>query len=129
MKLMDDFFKVLESSGSVTGFITTVALDPGHIVYKGHFPGHPVTPGVIQMQIVHELLEHHFGRKLSLITMPSCKFLKVLDPRETPQLVVHVEFTRTDDLLNIKARGENGSTVFFKLNGTYLCKNPKELNV
>ena len=119
MKLINDFFEVLETSVSEVGFITTIELNPGHIVYSGHFPGHPVTPGVIQMQIVHELLEKHFCKNLKLITMPQCKFLKILNPNETSRIVIHIELNRTDELLNIKARGENGTDIFFKLNSVY----------
>jgi 3-hydroxyacyl-[acyl-carrier-protein] dehydratase len=119
LKLLNDLFVVLETSVSEVGFITTIELNPGHIVYSGHFPGHPVTPGVIQMQIIHELLENHFRRNLKLITMPQCKFLKILNPDETTQIVVHVEFTRTDELLHIKAWGENGTDIFFKLHSVY----------
>jgi 3-hydroxyacyl-[acyl-carrier-protein] dehydratase len=112
-------FVVLETSVSELGFITTIELQPGHIIYSGHFPGHPVTPGVIQMQIVHELLEKHFCKNLKLITMSRCKFLKILNPKETSQIAVHIEFNRTNELLNIKAWGENGTDIFFKLNSVY----------
>ncbi len=119
MKLINDFFEVLETSVSEVGFITTIKLNPGHIVYSGHFPGHPVTPGVIQLQIVHELIEKYFHRDLKLITMHQCKFLKILNPNETSQIVVHIELNSKDELLNIKARGENGTGIFFKLNSVY----------
>jgi 3-hydroxyacyl-[acyl-carrier-protein] dehydratase len=119
LKLIDDLFVVLETSVSEVRFITTIELNSSHIVYCGHFPGHPVTPGVIQMQIVHELLEKHFCKNLKLITMSQCKFLKILNPKETPQIIVHIEHNRIDELLNIKARGENGTDIFFKLNSVY----------
>ena len=119
MKLLNELFEVLESSTSEAGFIKTIKLYHGHIVYAGHFPGHPVTPGVIQLQIVHELLEKHFFRNLKLITMPQCKFLKILNPNETCQIVVRVEFDRQEELLHIKAWGENGEDIFFKLNSVY----------
>jgi 3-hydroxyacyl-[acyl-carrier-protein] dehydratase len=118
MKLMGDFFKVVDTSIGVNGFSSVIELNPRH-VYTGHFPGHPVTPGVIQMQIIHELLEDHFGRKLSLLKMPQCKFLKVLDPRETNRLKIFIEFTTIDDLIHVKARGENEMAIFFKLNALY----------
>lgn len=119
MQLINDFFNILESSESSTGFITTIELNPSHIVYIGHFPGHPVTPGVIQLQIVQELLENHSSKKLKLISMPQCKFLKILNPKETPQILVHIEINSNDELLNAKAWGENGADVFFKLNAVY----------
>ena len=119
MKLINDLFEILESSESEGGFITTIKLNPGHNVYSGHFPGHPVTPGVIQLQIVHELSEKHFQRNLKLLTMPQCKFLKILNPEETSHLTIHIEFTITDELLQIKAKGEHNTDIFFKLDGMY----------
>ncbi|MFT5765415.1 MAG: 3-hydroxyacyl-[acyl-carrier-protein] dehydratase [Saprospiraceae bacterium] len=119
MKLIDDFFKIIETSVIETGFYTSIKLNPSHIVYTGHFPGYPVTPGVIQLQIVHELLEKHFGRKLKLITMPQSKFLKILNPEKTPQLVVYIEFEKKEAVLNIKAWGKNGADIYFKLNSCY----------
>ena len=119
MKLINNFFRVLETSIGESGFSSIIKLNPDHIVYTGHFPGHPVTPGVIQLQIVHELLENHFDKNLRLIKMPNCKFLKILNPKEILQLVVHIEFNRIDDELTIKARGENEAAIFFKLNATY----------
>ena len=119
MKLLNDLFEVIETTVYEMGFATSIKLNPGHIVYSGHFPGHPVTPGVIQMQIVHELLEKYFGKSLKLITMARCKFLKILDPTETSHIVVHIGFKRNDELLHVKARGENGTAIFFKLDPVY----------
>ncbi|MEO5945209.1 MAG: 3-hydroxyacyl-ACP dehydratase [Chitinophagaceae bacterium] len=119
MKLINDLFEVIESSDSEASFVTTIKLNAGHLIYSGHFPGHPVTPGVIQLQIVHELLEKHFCKNLKLLTLFQCKFLKILNPNETSRLVVYIEFNCVGDLLNIKARGENGTTIFFKMDSTY----------
>lgn len=119
MILLNDLFVVLETSVSEAGFIATIELNAGHIAYSGHFPGHPVTPAVIQMQIVHELLEKHFCKNLKLVTVSQCKFLKILNPEETSPVVVHIEFNRIDELLNIKARGVNEKDIFFKLNSVY----------
>ena len=119
MKLIDGLFEVIESSVVEAGFITTIKLNAGHIVYSGHFPGHPVTPGVIQMQIVHELAENHFQEELKLLSISQCKFLKILNPVEAPVIAIQIEFTRTDELLHIKASGEDGTCIFFKLTADY----------
>jgi 3-hydroxyacyl-[acyl-carrier-protein] dehydratase len=114
---------VLNSSIISAGFIATIQLDADHIVYTGHFPGHPVTPGVVQMQIVHELLEHYLHEDLKLVTMPECKFLKILNPKETAQIVVHLEFERTGELVNVKASAKNEDVFFFRLNAIYRSLN------
>ena len=119
MKLLNDFFEVLETSVSQTGFVTTIELNPNHIVYSGHFPGYPVTPGVIQVQIVHELLEKQFGRKLKLKGMPQCKFLKILNPEETAQIAIHIEFDKKEELIKVRAWGKNGNDIYFKLTSSY----------
>ena len=81
MILLNDFFKIIDTSANENSFISKIEINPQHIVFIGHFPGYPVTPGVIQIQIVHELLEKHFGIKMELKTMPQCKFLKILNPQ------------------------------------------------
>ena len=114
MKLMNDFFKILNSKDNDNGFIATIKLNSNHIVYTGHFPGHPVTPGVIQMQIVHELLEQHLNRKLKLKNMPQCKFLKILNPNETTQIDIHIEYEHQEGIMKIKAIGKDESGIYFK---------------
>ena len=122
LTLLNNLFVVLKNQDSETSFVTAIELNASHTAYAGHFPGHPVTPGVIQMQILHELLEKHFERSLQLITMARCKFLKILNPLETPQIVLHIEFHQIDGLLNIKARGENDKDIFFKIESSFRFK-------
>lgn len=119
MKLLNELFIVLETSDAESSFANSVQLNPAHIVYAGHFPGRPVTPGVIQLQIVHELLEQRFNKNLKLNSINQCKFLKILDPNETPRMVVQIEYKITDELLHVKARGGNETNIFFKLESVY----------
>lgn len=119
MKLMNDFFEVLNSSENNNELISTIKLNPNHIVYTGHFPGHPVTPGVIQMQIVHELLEQHLNRKLKLKKMPQCKFLKILNPTETTQIDIQINYEHQEELIKIKAIGKNESDLYFNFRAMF----------
>ena len=46
--LLDNFYTILSSESSDSTIWTIqVKLNPGHPVYQGHFPGHPVVPGVV----------------------------------------------------------------------------------
>ena len=36
-------------------------LDPGHAFYQGHFPGHPITPGVILIEVMAQIGLVAFG--------------------------------------------------------------------
>jgi 3-hydroxyacyl-[acyl-carrier-protein] dehydratase len=85
----------------------------------GHFPGRPITPGVTQLQIVHELMENHFGKTIRLIAVDDCKFLKIVNPDEGKQLKISVQFAVTDSVLHVKAVGTDDAHTFLKLKGRY----------
>ncbi len=63
---------------------TTIAAD--HPALPGHFPGHPIVPGVVLLALVEELLDDH---GLEVRACPQVKFLVPVAPG-TP-LALHVE--------------------------------------
>ncbi len=119
MNLVNDFFKINKIIESVNSFIADIELNPKHFVYDGHFPGHPVTPGAIQIQIVHELLETFFGQKLMLREIIDCKFLNILNPIESSKLLIQIDFEKRNNILSIKANGKNNLKLHFKLHSVY----------
>ena len=119
MKLMNDFFQIVNLDQNPDGYCAEILLNVSHAIYKGHFPGFPVTPGVVHMKIVHELLEYALGKRLQLIDVPACKFLMILDPNEVTKMVVHLKLTQTDHLLAVKASGESAAGTYFKLSSIY----------
>jgi 3-hydroxyacyl-[acyl-carrier-protein] dehydratase len=123
MKLLNNLFQVTESVANESSFIASIRLFPGHIVYAGHFPGHPVTPGVIQLQIVHELLERHFGKRMRLITVDNCKFLKIVNPDEQRQIQISIDYVVHHSVVHVKSAGKQDADLFFKLKATYKLAN------
>jgi 3-hydroxyacyl-[acyl-carrier-protein] dehydratase len=119
MKHTDGFYEVLDTAIDTARFSTTIQFNPRHRIYASHFPGYPVTPGVMFVQIIHELLERYFGRTLRLTTVSQCKFLKILNPNDTAYLLVHIEFSESEGMLNIKAKGEYASDIYFRLQSVY----------
>ena len=119
MLLRNTLYRTGDFDGDVAGFAATISLDASHIVYKGHFPGFPVTPGVIQMQIVHELLEDYLGKKLKLVSMPQCKFLQVINPEETTQLIIEVKLQSQNAVIQVKASGRWKERIYFRMHSRY----------
>lgn len=72
-------------------------MNPLHHIFDGHFPGNPVTPGVVQMEIIKELLSTSLEKPMSLDTMGTCKFLAILNPTETPDVVVTLSVSIDDE--------------------------------
>ena len=74
--LLNKFFHItaMMPAPDTPGF--SIRLDPEHEIYKAHFPGHPVTPGVCQIQIVTELLALHLGEEVRLTDVKNVKYAK-----------------------------------------------------
>lgn len=95
-----------------------ISLNPNHKIYEGHFPGQAVTPGVVQIQIVKEILQKQLKRKLWLKSMKTCKFLQVIDPLKTPNITIDIKYS-DGEMLDIVASGGFGEVVFFKMQSSY----------
>lgn len=82
MRLNGDFFKVESSLEGLpegqSGF--NIILNPDHLIYKAHFPGQPVTPGVCILQMIQELLSQEVGIELFIKKIKNVKFTNVISP-------------------------------------------------
>ena len=72
----------------------TIALIADHEIYRAHFPGNPITPGVCIVQIITELLQLRLDCALRLNTVISLKFVNTISPIDDP--TVTVNFTSVD---------------------------------
>lgn len=59
--------------------------------YKGHFPGCPITPGVVLLFTVKELTKLKFGRDISTGQFKRIKFSKIIKPEETVTLNLEIK--------------------------------------
>ena len=119
MQLLDSLFEIVDSREDVNALSTRIRFFPGHVIFKAHFPGHPVTPGVVFLQMVHELLEHHLGKSIRLVELSTCKFLRVVSPENEEMLQISVSLSANNDLLLVKALGKNEAGIVFKLDADY----------
>lgn len=100
MKLIGDFYWVERplpvADGMVYGF--DVRLNPDHFIFKAHFPGHPITPGVCLMQMVAELASVAEGCNLYARNIKNAKYTGVVSPDEVLTLrFVFTSRTETED--------------------------------
>lgn len=51
--LLNDFFKITDIKNA-DKYTISIEMNPKHDIYKGHFPGNPITPGVCLTQMVKE---------------------------------------------------------------------------
>lgn len=114
-------FYTLESSEKAENesFIAQIKLNPEHDIFNGHFPGNPVTPGVCMMQIVKELTEEFTGKKLFLKSASNVKFMAIINPFETPELILNLDITENEDGIKVKNTTSFGETIALKLSANY----------
>ena len=74
-----------EMSGTEARYV--IKLNAGHFIYQAHFPGEPITPGVCIVQIAKELLEETVGRKLQVVKVKNVKFLSVVTPTQSTDVM------------------------------------------
>jgi 3-hydroxymyristoyl/3-hydroxydecanoyl-(acyl carrier protein) dehydratase len=60
-----------------------VTISEGHPSLAGHFPGHPVIPGVVMLGEVMNVIRQATGQNIEFVGMPAAKFLSPLNPGET----------------------------------------------
>lgn len=66
---------------------TLIRLLPSSPIYAAHFPGYPITPGVILVQLATELLEEREGRQLELAEAVNVKFASPVFPGEGDEVI------------------------------------------
>ena len=97
----------------------TIKLNPGHEVFKGHFPGNPVMPGVCMIQMIKELSEEATGKTLFLSVASNIKFMAIINPEknDTIHLVLHI--SEVDGQIKVKNTVSFEETLALKLNATF----------
>lgn len=120
MKLLDSLFKIVHENELNSVYSFHISLDPNHITYEGHFPGSPITPGVVQIQIIEELLSYALKEEgFSLDSTIQCKFLKVIEPKKGMNLLVELSINTNDSVINVNSTFEEDGIVCFKFVGSF----------
>ncbi|HSP40451.1 MAG TPA: hypothetical protein VLN46_03385 [Gillisia sp.] len=121
--VLKDFYSVIESGESGGVHSTTLRINPAHEIYQGHFPGRPVTPGVILMQLFKEEAERLSAKDLRLEKASNVKFTAVVDPNEDALLVLRSSINEDNGVVTLRGTAENNNTVAIKFQAVYQIKN------
>lgn len=84
-------------------------------LFKGHFPGNPILPGIFQIEMVKYSLEKSFDICLSIKSVKKTKFSSLIHPEKTVCLDITVN-KEVDNLLNVKAILRVDDTIAGKIN-------------
>ena len=119
--LLKDFYKVISLEKTAeNNYLVLILINEEHEVFKGHFPGNPIMPGVCMMQIIKELTEQICGSSLFMQSLSNVKFMALINPFINPELRLVLELSSTDtDLIKVKNVTYFGDTLALKLSSIY----------
>ena len=98
MTLNNDFYCITETVSSEALPIYRIRLNPEHYIFKAHFPGNPIVPGVCQVKIISELIENYLGRRVALSGIKNIKYLSVIVPSDDEILDVVFQKVTVDEI-------------------------------
>ncbi len=118
---LKDFYKVLsEEKTGDSKYTITILINEKHEVFKGHFPGNPIMPGVCMIQIIKELTESITQSSLIIQTFSNVKFMALINPEVHPELRIELDIITTeDDLVKVKNTTYFNDTVALKLSNVF----------
>ncbi|MDQ6470011.1 3-hydroxyacyl-ACP dehydratase [Flavobacterium sp. LHD-80] len=119
--VLKDFYKILsEEKISDSKYNITILVNEKHEVFKGHFPGNPIMPGVCMIQIIKELTEKITQQTLIIQTLANVKFMALINPEVNPELRLELDITITEEnLVKVKNTTYFNDTVALKLSNVY----------
>ena len=119
MTLLNDFFHITATNAEDSVATYSIALNSEHPIFKAHFPGNPITPGVCQLAIVEELMSQREGQPLRLANIANIKYMEILTPTTDPQLDVELSRIRqVEGGIALQAVLRNERTAFTKMSIT-----------
>jgi len=114
---MNDFYTLVKQESDEGSVNSTIRFNKEHAIFKGHFPGLPVVPGVCMVQLTRELVEQVTTQSLQLASATSIKFLSVINPEINPEVNIQITYLLQQHEYVVQATISFESTIFFKFKG------------
>ena len=90
MLLENKYYKIGDRCGEGLNAVFRIVLLPDCDVYRGHFPGNPVCPGVCNIQTIKECVMQLTEEKLLIGTIKQCRMTAGASPVVCPEVNVTI---------------------------------------
>ncbi len=118
---MNTLYKISRLSVNENSFNANLTFNASHPVFSGHFPGQPVVPGVVLVDVSAAVVSLVTGKELIVKDASVIKFLKLIDPTVNP--VIFLDGTVVEEDIRCyqaSLRFYSGEVDFAKLKGIRL---------
>lgn len=121
--LIEGLYEITEIEPTSQGVFAKIHIAKNHEIFKGHFPGNPVMPGVCMIQIIKELTEQTTGKKLFLTVSSNVKFMAIINPEINPDLQLAIDIVEENGEVKVKNTTTFDETVALKLSASFKILN------
>ncbi len=121
--MSETLFQIKQLQHAEDKISATLLLNKDHEIFKGHFPGQPVVPGVCMLQMIKEILEQSGSSKLMLKRAQQVKYLALIDPVQVPEIQANIQY-KAEEGGSVFATGTlfTGDLIFLKFKGEFLSQ-------
>lgn len=118
--LLNNFF-ILENIEILEDqIIGKILIDANHEILKGHFPQQALVPGVCMLEMLKELLQKHFDKKLMMTESSVIKFLTMFSIPQYTRATFYIDSKILDNgNYSIQASLKNEEHIFLKFKGIF----------
>lgn len=118
--LQNDLYTVEQLIREGNKLTVLIRVNPLHDIFKGHFPGNPILPGVCIIQILKDILAIHLGEMVVLIKIDIIKFLSFINPEINSKIKFDVDINvMENDIVLCNACLFFESVVFCRFKGSF----------
>jgi 3-hydroxyacyl-[acyl-carrier-protein] dehydratase len=112
--LLNNLYTIQTLTESDNQIQVIVNLRPDHAIFKGHFPGQPVLPGVCMMEMISEIMSEYLHKPLRISAGPLIKFLRMIDPQKSPVINLEIGYQAAPDGTTTTGKIFFGADIFTK---------------
>jgi 3-hydroxyacyl-[acyl-carrier-protein] dehydratase len=116
--LIEGFYEIIKTEEKENNeFVTSVRFNKDHQIYKAHFPGNPITPGVCIIQILKDIGCIRFSKTLVFDQISNLKFLNVINPLDTTEVDFFVKWIIEEKSIKVNVVVKDSDKVYTKISG------------
>lgn len=101
--LIENYYKINDFLVEGGEAVFQISLLADCDVYKGHFPGEPVSPGICNIQMIKECAEMIAGKSLFLNNLQICRLTTLVTPLLHPHVEMKVNLEDNDGIYRLIA--------------------------
>ena len=118
--MLESLFKIIIHHQRDQEISADIQVEKDHTIYRGHFPDFALTPGVVQMEMIRQVLGKAFEKEFRLKGSKSIKYPSMYRPSEKPEIQATLHYKQEGPLVKVDARLHAGDEVFMKFKGEFV---------